>query len=155
LPVVDLSALGEQDRESLARRLAEQEAERAFDLAQGPLLRCSLLRLAEQEHVLLVTMHHIVSDGWSIGKLVRELNVLYEAYSEGRESPLPELPVQYSDFAQWQRKWLEGEALDRQLGYWKKQLAGVTGLELPTDRPRPAVASHRGGIVSFQWPAEL
>jgi amino acid adenylation domain-containing protein len=114
------------------------------------LLRAELLRLAEDEHVLLLTMHHIVSDGWSAGVLVREVAALYEAYAEGGESPLAELPIQYADYAQWQREWLNGAALDEQLGYWREQLSGAPPLlELPTDRPRPAIQSFRGGRVRF------
>src|ERR1051326_9231687 len=96
-----------------------------FNLARGPLLRVTLLRLGEEEHVLLLTMHHIVSDGWSMSVLVREVAALYEAYSRGEESPLEELPIQYADFAVWQREWLSGEVLEKQLGYWRGQLAGT------------------------------
>ena len=98
-------------------------------------------------------MHHIVSDGWSMGVLYRELSVLYEAYANGRPSPLPELPIQYADYAVWQRQWLQGEVLERQLSYWKKQLAGIPAvLNLPTDRPRPAVQSYRGACQSLSYP---
>ncbi|HVR99853.1 MAG TPA: amino acid adenylation domain-containing protein, partial [Thermoanaerobaculia bacterium] len=137
MPVVDLSHLEEAEREAL--RLARAEAAQPFDLRRGPLLRLALIRLDEQDHLLLMTMHHIVSDGWSMGVLLREIAVLYE------DSPLPELAVQYADFAVWQRSWLQGEALEAQLGYWRRQLAGAPQvLELPTDRPRPAVQTFRG-----------
>ena len=124
---------------------ASEEARRWFDLTKGPLLRPHLLCLGETEHVLLLTMHHIVADGWSMGVFVRELAALYEAYLAGRLSPLQELPVQYADFATWQRDWLQGERLDEQLSYWKAQLAGAPPLlELPTDRPRPPVQTFGG-----------
>ena len=116
----------------------------------------SLLRLSADEHVLLATMHHIVSDGWSVGIFVRELGTLYEAYAAGKPSPLAPLPVQYADFATWQRRWLSGEVLQTQLAYWRKQLAGVPALlELPTDHPRPAVRSSRGATHSFVLSEEL
>src|SRR5688500_5957089 len=140
LPVEDLSGLSEADREAEVRRRAGEEAGRAFDLSAGPLFRAALLRAGEEDHVLLLSMHHVVSDGWSMGVLFRELSSLYEAYREGRESPLRELPVQYADYAVWQREQLAGEVLDRQLSYWKERLAGApTVLDLPTDRPRPAL----------------
>ncbi|MCP4655559.1 MAG: hypothetical protein GY856_09090, partial [bacterium] len=123
LPVVDLRSLPEAVRAVEARRLAAAEARRPFDLATGPLLRVTLLRLAE-EQVLLLTMHHIVSDGWSMGIFRRELTAISEAFSQGLPSPLAELPVQYADFACWQRQWLRDEVLETQLDYWRKQLAG-------------------------------
>ncbi|HYR08202.1 MAG TPA: amino acid adenylation domain-containing protein, partial [Longimicrobium sp.] len=148
LPVEDLSGLGEADREAAVRRRAGEEEARPFDLAAGPLFRAALLRLGEEDHVLLLSMHHIVSDGWSMGVLLREFSMLYEAYREGRESPLPELAVQYADYAVWQREQLAGEVLDRQLAYWKERLAGAPELlELPTDRPRPAVQTYLGATV--------
>ncbi|HEX2081286.1 MAG TPA: condensation domain-containing protein, partial [Longimicrobium sp.] len=156
LPVEDLSGLGETDREAAVGRRAGEEAARPFDLAAGPLFRAALLRLGGEDHVLLLSMHHIVSDGWSMGVLVRELSALYAAYREGRESPLPELPVQYADYAVWQREQLAGEVLDRQLAYWKERLAGAPGLlELPTDHPRPAVQAYRGATVPFEISLEL
>jgi glycosyltransferase involved in cell wall biosynthesis/NRPS condensation-like uncharacterized protein/alpha-ketoglutarate-dependent taurine dioxygenase len=156
LPVTDLSHISEAAREQEAQRLIGAEAERAFNLAEGPMLRASLLRLREEEHIALLTMHHIVSDGWSTGILIREVAALYEAYSEGRESPLPELEIQYGDFAVWQREYLQGEVLDEQLTYWRKQLAGAPAvLELPTDRPRPAVQSNRGDMYYARIPKEL
>uniref|UniRef100_UPI0013D93625 non-ribosomal peptide synthetase n=1 Tax=Pyxidicoccus caerfyrddinensis TaxID=2709663 RepID=UPI0013D93625 len=138
------------------QRLAKKEAETPFDLGRGPLLRATLLRHSEQEHVLLLTLHHIVSDGWSLGVLVREVAALYEAYSQGQASPLPALPVQYADYAMWQRQWLSGEVLKTQLAWWKQHLAGAPpALELPTDRPRPSMRSHRGSVLPVALPREL
>ncbi|HYH82065.1 MAG TPA: condensation domain-containing protein, partial [Longimicrobium sp.] len=156
LPVEDLSGLGEGDREAVVGRRAGEEAARPFDLSAGPLFRAVLLRLGAEDHVLLLVVHHIVSDGWSMGVLYRELSVLYEAYREGRTSPLPELGVQYADYAVWQREHLRGEVLDRQLAYWKERLAGAPELlEVPTDHPRPAVQSFRGAHERIDLPLEL
>jgi len=150
LPLVDLSELPEAGREAEARQLATEEAQRPFDLARGPLFRASLLRLNDKDHALLVTMHHIVSDGWSLSVFMRELTALYEAFSKHQPSPLAELPIQYADYAVWQREWLSGEVLREHLSYWKQQLAGApTVLELPTDRPHPAVQSFRGAHQSL------
>ncbi|HEX7240317.1 MAG TPA: condensation domain-containing protein, partial [Longimicrobiaceae bacterium] len=152
LPVEDLSDLSE----AALRRRAREEAARPVDLAAGPLFRAALLRVGAEDHVLLLTMHHIVSDGWSMGVLFRELSALYAAYREGGESPLAELPVQYADYAVWQREQLVGEVLDRQLAYWKERLAGAPELlELPTDRPRPAVQTFRGAAVPMELSQEL
>ncbi|HEU0076091.1 MAG TPA: amino acid adenylation domain-containing protein, partial [Longimicrobiaceae bacterium] len=152
LPVEDLSDLSE----AALRRRAREEAARPFDLAAGPLFRAALLRVGAEDHVLLLTMHHIVSDGWSMGVLFRELSALYAAYREGGESPLAELPVQYADYAVWQREQLVGEVLDRQLAYWKERLAGAPELlELPTDHPRPAVQTFRGAAVPMELSQEL
>ncbi len=156
LDFTDLSHLAETEREAAAQQLAREEAARPFGLSQAPLLRALLARLSEEEHVLLFTMHHIVTDGWSMGVLVREVAQLYEAYLKGEESPLEELPIQYADFAAWQRQWMSGEVLERELQYWRAQLAGAPPvLELPTDRPRPAVQTFRGATHSFTLPAEL
>ncbi|HYH80916.1 MAG TPA: amino acid adenylation domain-containing protein, partial [Longimicrobium sp.] len=156
LPVEELSGLGEADREAALGRRAGEEARRAFDLSAGPLFRAALLRLGAEDHVLLLSMHHVVSDGWSMGVLFRELSALYEAYREGRESPLPELAVQYADYAVWQREQLEGEVLDRQLAYWRERLAGAPDLlELPTDRPRPPMRTYRGATVPVELSPEL
>ncbi|MCP4656984.1 MAG: amino acid adenylation domain-containing protein, partial [bacterium] len=157
LPVVDLGALEEPVREAESRRLTADEASRPFDLEAGPLIRATLLRLAQDDHVVLVNMHHIVSDGWSMAVFTRELGVLYDELSRGRSaSGLAELPVQYADFAHWQRRWLEGEVLERELAYWRKQLGGAPPrLELPTDRPRPAVQSFRGGGRPFALSRDL
>ncbi|MEO5726492.1 MAG: amino acid adenylation domain-containing protein, partial [Byssovorax sp.] len=153
LPVVDLSHLPEP--EAHAQQHMAEEAAQPFDLATGPLLRTTLLRLGVDDHLLLVTMHHIVSDGWSMGVLVHEMAALYEAFLEGRPSPLPELSVQYADFATWQRSWLSGEVLARELAYWKERLADASPLELPTDRPRPPVQTSRGAHTAVTLPAEL
>ncbi|HEY0077786.1 MAG TPA: amino acid adenylation domain-containing protein [Pyrinomonadaceae bacterium] len=150
LPIEDLSQLPAAEREEAARRLSNEEVRKPFDLSKGPLLRARLLRLDEDDHVLLVTLHHIISDGWSMGVLVGEVATLYRAYAEGEESPLAELPLQYADYAQWQREWLQGDALEAQLDYWRRQLKGAPPvLELPTDRPRPPVQSFRGAQETF------
>ncbi|AUX42315.1 peptide synthetase [Sorangium cellulosum] len=156
LPLVDLSGMPEAEREGALARLAREEAERPFDLAEGPLVRGALVRLGATEHVWLLGMHHIVSDDWSVGVFVREVSALYAAYAAGQPSPLPPLPIQYADYAHWQRQTLQGEALERELVYWTRQLAGIPGaLELPADRPRPAAQSFRGGEVAVTLPAEL
>ncbi|WP_255443093.1 condensation domain-containing protein, partial [Corallococcus sp. Z5C101001] len=156
LPLVDLSSLPEVQRQEESRRLADAEMRRPFQLATGPLLRSTLVRLGEDSHLLLVTMHHIVSDGWSMGVLVREMAAFYEAFTTGTTPTLAPLPVQYSDFATWQRQWLQGETLDAQIQYWKRQLSGApAALELPTDRPRPPVQSHRGAAVDVRIPANV
>jgi len=156
LPIDDLSGLDPAARETEVRRRAREDAARPFDLAEGPLFRAALLRVADEEHVLLLCIHHIVTDGWSSGIFLRELSALYAAYRDGSDSPLAELPVQYADFAVWQREQLQGEVLDRQVGYWKERLAGAPALlELPTDRPRPAVQSYRGARELFDLPRAL
>ncbi|HYD81243.1 MAG TPA: amino acid adenylation domain-containing protein, partial [Paucimonas sp.] len=156
LPVTDLSDLPHAEREARARWLAQDEAQTPFDLRTGPLLRARLLRLQENEHIVLFTMHHIVSDGWSMGVLVREVAALYAAHVQGLPSPLPPLTIQYADFAHWQRQWLAGDTLQKQLDYWTDQLAGApTLLALPTDRPRPPVASYRGATLPFTVPADI
>ena len=145
LPVVDLDAFAAANREVEALRIAEEEARRPFDLAVGPMLRATLLRLAEEEHVLLVNIHHIVFDGWSTAIFDDELATLYAAYLEGRPSPLAAPTIQYADFAVWQREWLRGEVLEEQLSYWKGRLEGAPAvLELPTSRARSPVQSFRG-----------
>jgi amino acid adenylation domain-containing protein len=147
---IELTGLPEPQREAEILRLAEQEAQQPFQLNQGPLLRCKLIKVSEQDHVFLLTMHHIISDAWSIGVLIREVAILYQAFAAGKPSPLPPLPLQYADFAHWQRNWLVGEVLDEQLAYWREQLKGAPPLlELPTDRPRPPVQTFRGKTVSF------
>ncbi|MEH2411054.1 amino acid adenylation domain-containing protein [Nostoc sp.] len=156
LPVVDLQKLPDADREKEVLRLATKEAKVPFNLVEGPLLRCTLLRLDEAEYVLLFTMHHIISDGWSKGILIREIATLYEAFSTGEFSPLAELAIQYADFAAWQRKWLQGDVLQSQISYWKKQLEGAPSvLELPTDHPRSAVQTFQGASYSFELSVEL
>jgi len=141
--------------EAQAFVMAQAEAQRGFDLARGPLWRARLLRLSADEHWLQLTLHHIVTDGWSTQVLMRELSQLYAAYRAGEASPLAPLPVQYADYAVWQRQWLEGAVLARQLAYWREALAELPVLELPTDRRRPVVSSYRGGRVAFVLPAAL
>ncbi|MFB1485352.1 amino acid adenylation domain-containing protein, partial [Corallococcus sp. RDP092CA] len=156
LAVINLSDIPEPERHEEVRRLADEEAVHPFQLATGPLLRVKLLKLDEEEHILLLVMHHIVSDGWSMGVLVREMAAFYESFANGRTPVLPELPVQYADYAGWQRGWLQGEVLEKQLGYWKRQLTGApSALELPTDRPRPAVQTSNGGSVPVKLGREL
>jgi len=143
--IVDLQKLPQAERESKAHCLASEEAQRPFDLTQGPLLRTTLLQLDQEEYILLLTIHHIVFDGWSLIILLQELSALYEACTRGKSPILPKLPIQYADFTVWQREWLQGEVLERQLDYWKQQLEGApSALELPTDRPRPTVQTFRG-----------
>ncbi|HSE36537.1 MAG TPA: amino acid adenylation domain-containing protein, partial [Blastocatellia bacterium] len=156
LAMTDVTSVPAGERVHEAQRIAVEEARLPFDLEQGPLLRARLLRLSEEEQVLLVTMHHIVSDGWSMGVLVREVAELYTAFSTGQPAALAELPIQYADYAVWQREWLRGEVLERQLSYWREQLAGAPSvLELPTDHPRPAVQSFRGSFEPVLVGAEL
>nr|AXN93575.1 PuwA [Cylindrospermum moravicum CCALA 993]AXN93584.1 PuwA [Cylindrospermum alatosporum CCALA 994] len=156
LPVVDLQGLPNQEQSSEVKRLVMLEADKPFDLYQPPLLRGTLLRLSENSHVLLLTVHHIVFDGWSMGVFIQELSVLYPAFAKGEPSPLPDLTVQYADFAVWQRQWLSGEVLETKLNYWRQKLAGAPPLlELPTDRPRPPVETFRGGLYPFQLNAHL
>ncbi|MCP4660729.1 MAG: amino acid adenylation domain-containing protein, partial [bacterium] len=158
-PVIDLRELSPAGREDEALRLTGEEARRPFDLVHGPLLRATLLRLDEMEHMLLVTMHHIVSDAWSMGVFIREIGSLYQACAAGGFDPhcgLGELPIQYADFALWQRRQLTREALESQLGYWRRQLAGIPAeLELPTDRPRPPLPTYLGATHVFFLPAAL
>ncbi|HEX9733976.1 MAG TPA: non-ribosomal peptide synthase/polyketide synthase [Thermoanaerobaculia bacterium] len=155
LPIVDLAALASPRRDAEAARLAAAEARRPFDLERGPLLRASLVRLGARRHLLLLTLHHVVSDGWSTGVLEGELSLLYPAPAAGRPSPLPALPVQYADFALWQRRWLAGAALERQLAFWRQELRGLEALELPADRPRPTRSSYRGAARDCELPAAL
>jgi amino acid adenylation domain-containing protein len=153
---IDLRGLaaGEQERERA--RLTQEKAQAPFDLAEGPLLRLSLLQLGDEEQVLLLVMHHIISDGWSLGVLMREVATLYQSYCEGKAGSLPELAIQYADYASWQREWLTEEVLAGQLEYWREQLAGVPALlELPSDRPRPALQSYQGATESIELGTEL
>jgi len=150
LPRVELAGLPVEDAETEARRLLETEARRPFDLARGPLFRCVLVRLPGREHLLLTTLHHIVSDGWSTGIFARELGALYAS------AALPPLPIQYADFALWQRRTIAGPLLEEHLAFWRGRLAGLDPvLELPADRPRPARRTPRGGLVPFALPAPL
>jgi amino acid adenylation domain-containing protein len=156
VPVVELFEATESEREAAVRRLATAEARRPFDLSKDVMLRATLLKLADDDHVLLFTMHHIASDGWSIGVLVREVVRLYAAFVKQEPHALPEPRVQYADFAHWQRDWLRGEALEGQLAYWTKQLAGAPSvIELPTDRPRPPVQTFRGATHTWSVPKSL
>ena len=155
LPVVDLAGLLPEAGETELRRVAAEEAGHPLDLARGPLVRLCLLRLGEREHALVVVMHHIVSDAWSLGVFTRELAALYAAFAAGRPSPFPELPVQYAGFARWQRAWEESEEAGRQLAWWRRCLAGAPDvLEIPTDRPRSAARRLRSGTVARQIPLE-
>src|SRR5579883_2924222 len=156
LPVIDLSDLPKAEQEKYLKQLSKAEAQRSFDLARGPIFRLKLLRLASEEHILLLTMHHIVSDGWSTGIIRREMIQLYHAFYHGWPSPLPELPIQYIDFALWQHQALRGEKFQEHLTYWQKQLAGIPRvIELPTDFPRPALQSYRGKREPLLLPQEL
>ncbi|MCW5312699.1 amino acid adenylation domain-containing protein [Nostoc sp. KVJ3] len=149
LSVIDLSELPFVQQDTTVKQLALVEAQQTFDLKSDLLLRVKLLHLSEQEHIVLVTMHHIASDGWSIGVLVREVTALYQAFCSGKPSPLPELPIQYVDFAVWQRQWLQGEVLETQLAYWKQQLGNNLPVMQLSDRPRADIKTHRGGSQSF------
>ena len=154
--IIDLRGLSDGEREQEAARLIRETVRTPFDLAAGPLLRARLIRLADDEHIAVLVMHHIVSDGWSMGVFVNELTTLYEAFVQGRPSPLPPLRIQYADYAIWQRQHFEGEALEKQLDYWRKQLEGLPPLlELPTDRPRPPIQTSNGATYTFRLSREL
>ncbi|MEG4329117.1 amino acid adenylation domain-containing protein, partial [Microcoleus sp. herbarium5] len=153
--VVDLRNLPKESRQTEANRLTAQEAQRSFNLSNDLLLRVTLLQLDDAEYLLMLNMHHIVSDGWSIGVLIQELGALYTAFASEKPSPLPGLSVQYADFAKWQREWLQGEVLETQLAYWRQQLNGISMLNLPADRPRPAIQSYRGKRQFLQLPKQL
>jgi amino acid adenylation domain-containing protein len=156
LPLLDLSELAETEREAQVGKLVAEEALRPFDLSRGSLFRIYLLKLNETEHIALLSMHHIISDEWSLGVLAHELAALYAAFRQGQPSPLTEPPIQYADFAHWQREWLQGEALEAQLGYWREQLGGrLPALQLPFDRLRPAAPTYRGATRSFALSPEV
>jgi len=156
LSVVDLSDLPEGKQSAEIQQLAISELDRPFNLSQLPLLRVTLLQLKEAEYVLLFAMHHIVADGWSGGIIIRELAALYEAFSTGKPSPLPALPIQYADFASWEQQRLRGAVLEEQLTYWTQQLADAPPiLQLPCDRPRPAIQTHRGATITLNLGVEL
>jgi hypothetical protein len=155
LPIVDLSEFPRADREITARQLVRAEAHRPFALATGPLLRITLLRLSEEEHIVIFCAHHVIIDGWSIDVIIDEFATLYDAFTKGQASPLPEPAVQYKDFAVWQREWLQGAVLDEQLAYWKDRLSDVPPMELPTEKPREMVQTYRGGKQAAIFPAEL
>jgi amino acid adenylation domain-containing protein len=150
LAVVNLQTVAASEREHISQQLAIAEAQRPFNLTADPLLRLTLLQFSPTEAVLLLTMHHIVADGWSLGVLIRELGDFYTAFVEGRSPTLPALPIQYTDFACWQRNWLQGEVLEKQLAYWRTQLQDLPVLDLPTDRPRPAMQTYRGATYPLQ-----
>jgi amino acid adenylation domain-containing protein/non-ribosomal peptide synthase protein (TIGR01720 family) len=155
MKVLDLRHLPLPDREAEAIRIATDEARRPFDLARGSLVRTMLLQLGAADYLLLLSMHHIISDGWSMDVFAREIAALYNAFCLDAPSPLSELPIQYADFAIWQQKWLRGAIFERQLSYWKEQLAGLPALRLPTDRPRPNVISYRGARTPVTIPEAL
>jgi amino acid adenylation domain-containing protein len=156
LPVLDLTGLSREEQDRAVNRHADADAQKPFDLSNDPLVRAQLLRLGPDHHVLLLSLHHIVSDGWSMGVLTRDLTALYDAACAGGPPDIAPLPIHYADFATWQRNWLSGPALERQLEFWKSQLEGAPpGLKLPTDRPRPAVQSFRGRIETFEIERDL
>ena len=156
IPFSDLSGLPEEEKEAKAREIARQDALTPFDLAKGPLFRLQLLKFAENDHLVLINLHHIITDGWSMGVLIREIATLYNAFAEGKPSPLPELPVQYADYAVWQRNWLQGEVLQKQLDFWKNYIGeNPPVLELPTDHPRPAMQTFNGKSLRYDLPPEL
>ncbi|MBN1138918.1 MAG: amino acid adenylation domain-containing protein [Anaerolineae bacterium] len=155
LEMTDLRGFPRQEREDRAIGLAEEEARRPFDLTSGPLLRVLLLQIGDEEHILLFNMHHIISDAWSLGLLTDEVLTLYNSYASEESVHLPILPIQYADFAVWQRQWLRDEALDALLAYWRKQLDGIQALELPTDHPRPVMQRYRGAVISEDIPIDL
>jgi amino acid adenylation domain-containing protein len=155
ISVLDLQLLPDGGREVEVKSIVTAEIEHPFDLSSGPLLRVKLLVLSKTEHILLLNMHHIICDDWSIGVLIRELGILYTAFAQKQPSPLLELPLQYADFAHWQREWLQGEVLQTQLTYWQQQLNGISMLHLPTDKPRPAIQSYEGATQFFELPKKL
>ncbi|MHC5738119.1 non-ribosomal peptide synthetase [Nostoc sp.] len=155
LSVLDLQQLPADEQEVKAKCIITAEIEHPFDLSSGPLLRVILLVLSETEHILLLNMHHIICDDWSMGVLIRELGTLYAAFAQNQPSPLLELPLQYADFAHWQREWLQGEVLQTQLAYWREQLNDISILHLPTDKPRPAIQSYQGATQFLELPLKL
>jgi amino acid adenylation domain-containing protein len=155
LPLVDLCPLPKEEREAGARRLVDEETRRPFDLAHGPLVRSTLIKMGEDDYVFVLAMHHIICDGWSMGIFWDELSAVWWAFAVGKPSPLPELPIQYADFAVWQRARIQGELLQSQLAYWRKQLTDLPTLELPVDRPRPAVQTFSGARESLQLSPRL
>src|SRR6266404_2168945 len=153
VPVVDLSRLDKRKREEESRRIVQEESGKGFNLADDPILRGMLLKLDEHEHVLFLNTHHIASDGWSSGVLINDLTAFYAAALDGKAAALPELSIQYADYACWQRNWLQGEVLEKQLAFWKARLDGAPAvLSLPTDRPRPDAQTFRGAIHEGSLP---
>ncbi|WP_107666521.1 non-ribosomal peptide synthetase [Cyanothece sp. BG0011] len=155
IPIIDLRGQSPEATATEVERISREEEETPFNLAKSPLIRLKLLRLTENEYILLLNLHHIVSDAWSKGVFIEELRQLYHAFSQGKPSPLPVLPIQYADFAHWQQKRLQGEALAHQLDYWKQQLAHITPLSLPTDKPRPLTSTFNGASQCFRLPSEV
>lgn len=156
MPVVDLRGRPAAECDQALAALSREQSVQAFDLATGPLLRTVFVHLDHADAVLLLTMHHIVSDGWSMDVLTRELGLLYDAFASGRPSPLPDLPIQYADFAVWQRDWLRGDVIERQLAYWRRQLASAPPcVEMPTDRPRPPVQTYAGAYQATSIPPTI
>ena len=155
LPLFDLAALAPEAREEARRRHHREETALPLDLARGPILRARLLRLAPDDHELVVTVHHVAFDEGSELRFTKELALLYGAFARGEASPLPEPPIQYSDYARWQRERLQGSALDAQVARWRRRLEGLAPLDLPTDHPRPAMRSERGSMHAFALPADL
>ena len=156
VPVLDLSARGYSEQERELSLMARKESRTPFDLEKGPLFRVNVVRLSQEEHVLFLTMHHIISDEWSALVLIRELSSLYEDFRQGKPSSLPALALQYADYAHWQREFLQGEVLEKEIGYWREQLRGTPPiLEIPTDRPRPSVQTFRGASVTRPISADL
>ncbi|HEU5229032.1 MAG TPA: condensation domain-containing protein, partial [Ktedonobacteraceae bacterium] len=155
-PMIDLSKLSKQERDAEIELQLDKEAQHSFDLTKGPLFRVNIYRLSTIEHVVAVNTHHIVFDGWSLNVLMQELAALYTSSQAGQPSSLPALPIQYADYAVWQRNWLQGNVLEEQLAYWRQQLVGAPALlELPTDRPRPAIQTYRGAIEQAMLPGDL
>ncbi|WP_139488457.1 non-ribosomal peptide synthetase [Brevibacillus dissolubilis] len=156
LTFIDVRGMEATEKEAEVQRLAMEDATKPFDLTHGPLMRASLIQVEEQEYVFLLNMHHIVADGWSLGVLTSELVTYYQGFSKGEQPTLPDMPIQYADFAVWQREWLQGEVLEQQLSYWKNKLQGSEPLlQLPTDRPRPAVQTYEGAVLHEMFTEEL
>ncbi len=155
IPIIDLRGQSSEETAEELERISQEEEETPFNLAKSPLIRLKLLRLTDEEQILLLNLHHIVADAWSKGVFIEELRQLYHAFSQGKPSPLPVLPIQYADFAHWQQKRLQGQALTQQLDYWKKQLADITPLSLPTDKPRPLTQTFNGASECFRLPSEV
>ncbi|NDC22381.1 amino acid adenylation domain-containing protein, partial [bacterium] len=154
--LLDLSSFSKEQQEDSVKTFASQEANKPFNLSSGPLIRLKLLHLSSQEHILLITMHHIISDGWSMGIFFKELSELYNAYQENRKPNLSPLPIQYADFALWQRQWLQGDVLEAQLSYWKHQLTDIPDLlEFPTDKPRPKELTYQGATYHYVLSKEI
>jgi amino acid adenylation domain-containing protein len=155
LPLIDLRGISTQQQKPEALRAVQETVSKPFDLEHGPLVRGSLIRLADDDCILLLAMHHIVADGWSVGVFIREITALYRAYCAGQPSPLPDLPLQYADYAHWQRHWVAGDVLQTYLAYWQQQLVSLETLQLPTDRPRAATQTYNGAIHAFELSADL